>query len=161
MQPAMATSHDAWLRDTRARVTPAVPVPPEVFTPTMRRIAPVTPRVQGRDAFAKLPGHGASAPRIPAAWRLRRILLAWPGGQIPGQPVIGTDHHDRAACEPQAGARHRPQVLRRLSGLGRRPGRTQDQQLGVRCPVQQSPGGQFVRQLGHQPSRWQVAAREF
>jgi hypothetical protein len=145
MQSAMAAFHDAWLRDTRARLTPAVPVPLEVFTPTMRRIAPVTPRVQGSDAFAKLAGHGASALLTVAAWRLRRVLLAWPGSQVPGRPVIGADDHDRAACEPQAGARHRPQVLRRLPGLGRRPGRSQDQQLGVCCPVQQSPGGQLVR----------------
>jgi linearmycin/streptolysin S transport system permease protein len=67
-------------------------VPLEVFTPTMRRIAHITPQAWGNDAFAKLVGHGASiAGILPqlgvlaayavillalASWRLRRVLAA-------------------------------------------------------------------------------------
>jgi hypothetical protein len=116
-QPAMAPFHDAWLCETRAPVTPAVPVPLDVFAPVM----------------------------TVAAGRLRRVLLAWPGSQVPDRPVIGTDDHHRAVGEPQAGARHRPHGLRRLPGLESLPGRSQDQQLRVRCPVEQGPGGQLVR----------------
>ena len=67
-------------------------VPLEIFSPTVRRIAHVTPQAWGNDAFAKLIGHGASitgiAPQLGAlaafaavlltlaAWRLRRVLTA-------------------------------------------------------------------------------------
>ena len=67
-------------------------VPLEVFTPTMRRIAHITPQAWGNDAFAKLVGHGASITGILpqlgvlaayavvllalASWRLRRVLAA-------------------------------------------------------------------------------------
>ena len=67
-------------------------VPLEVFTPTMRQVAHITPQAWGNDAFAKLVGHGASiAGILPqlgvlaayavvllalAAWRLRRVLSA-------------------------------------------------------------------------------------
>jgi linearmycin/streptolysin S transport system permease protein len=65
-------------------------VPLEVFSPTMRRVAHITPQAWGNDAFAKLVGHDASiAGILPqlgilaayavallalAAWRLRRVL---------------------------------------------------------------------------------------
>jgi ABC-2 type transport system permease protein len=65
-------------------------VPLEVFSPTMRRVAHITPQAWGNDAFARLVGHGASiAGILPqlgilaayaavlltlAAWRLRRVL---------------------------------------------------------------------------------------
>jgi len=65
-------------------------VPLEVFSPTMRRVAHVTPQAWGNDAFARLVGHGASIggilPQLGvlaayaavllalAAWRLRRVL---------------------------------------------------------------------------------------
>lgn len=64
----------------------------EVFSPTVRRVAHITPQAWGNDAFAKLVGHGASiAGILPqlgilaayavvllalAAWRLRRVLSA-------------------------------------------------------------------------------------
>jgi ABC-2 type transport system permease protein len=67
-------------------------VPLEVFSPTMRRVAHLTPQAWGNDAFARLVGHGASiAGILPqlgilaayaavlltlAAWRLRRVLFA-------------------------------------------------------------------------------------
>jgi ABC-2 type transport system permease protein len=67
-------------------------VPLEVFSPTVRRIAHITPQAWGNDAFAKLIGHGASITGILpqlgalaayavvllalAAWRLRQVLLA-------------------------------------------------------------------------------------
>ena len=67
-------------------------VPLEVFSPTMRQVAHITPQAWGNDAFAKLVGHGASiAGILPqlgilaayavvllalAAWRLRRVLSA-------------------------------------------------------------------------------------
>jgi ABC-2 type transport system permease protein len=67
-------------------------VPLEVFSPTMRRIAHITPQAWGNDAFAKLVGHGASIvgilPQLGvlaayavlllalASWRLRRVLAA-------------------------------------------------------------------------------------
>jgi ABC-2 type transport system permease protein len=67
-------------------------VPLEVFSPTMRRVAHLTPQAWGNDAFARLVGHGASiAGILPqlgilaayaavlltlAAWRLRRVLSA-------------------------------------------------------------------------------------
>jgi ABC-2 type transport system permease protein len=67
-------------------------VPLEVFSPTMRRIAHITPQAWGNDAFAKLVGHGASVvgilPQLGvlaayavallalASWRLRRVLAA-------------------------------------------------------------------------------------
>jgi ABC-2 type transport system permease protein len=67
-------------------------VPLEVFSPTVRRIAHITPQAWGNDAFAKLAGHGASITGIwpqlgvlavfalvllgLAAWRLRRVLSA-------------------------------------------------------------------------------------
>ena len=67
-------------------------VPLEVFSPTMRRVAHITPQAWGNDAFARLVGHGASiAGILPqlgvlaayaavlltlAAWRLRRVLFA-------------------------------------------------------------------------------------
>jgi ABC-2 type transport system permease protein len=67
-------------------------VPLEIFSPTVRRIAHVTPQAWGNDAFAKLIGHGASITGIwpqlgalaafavvllgLAAWRLRRVLTA-------------------------------------------------------------------------------------
>ena len=67
-------------------------VPLEVFSPTMRHVAHITPQAWGNDAFAKLVGHGASIsgilPQIGilaayavvllalAAWRLRRVLSA-------------------------------------------------------------------------------------
>jgi ABC-2 type transport system permease protein len=65
-------------------------VPLEVFSPTMRRVAHITPQAWGNDAFSRLVGHGASiAGILPqlgvlaayavvllalAAWRLRRVL---------------------------------------------------------------------------------------
>jgi ABC-2 type transport system permease protein len=65
-------------------------VPLEVFSPTMRRIAHITPQAWGNDAFAKLVGHGASIggilPQLGvlaayavvllalASWRLRHVL---------------------------------------------------------------------------------------
>jgi linearmycin/streptolysin S transport system permease protein len=67
-------------------------VPLEVFPPTMKRIAHLTPQAWGNDAFSKLVGHGASVTGILpqlgalalfaavllslAAWRLRRVLAA-------------------------------------------------------------------------------------
>jgi ABC-2 type transport system permease protein len=67
-------------------------VPLEVFTPTMRQVAHITPQAWGNDAFAKLVGHGASITGILpqlgvlaayavvllalASWRLRRVLSA-------------------------------------------------------------------------------------
>jgi ABC-2 type transport system permease protein len=67
-------------------------VPLEVFPPTMKRIAHLTPQAWGNDAFDRLVGHGASITGIPpqlgvlalfaavllslAAWRLRRVLAA-------------------------------------------------------------------------------------
>jgi ABC-2 type transport system permease protein len=67
-------------------------VPLEVFSPTMRQVAHITPQAWGNDAFAKLVGHGASVTGILpqlgilaayaavlltlAAWRLRRVLSA-------------------------------------------------------------------------------------
>jgi linearmycin/streptolysin S transport system permease protein len=67
-------------------------VPLEVFSPTMRKVAHITPQAWGNDAFAKLVGHGASIAGILtqlgilaayavvllalAAWRLRRVLSA-------------------------------------------------------------------------------------
>jgi ABC-2 type transport system permease protein len=67
-------------------------VPLEIFSPTMRRIAHITPQAWGNDAFARLVGHGASlAGILPqlgvlaayavallalATWRLRRVLVA-------------------------------------------------------------------------------------
>ncbi len=67
-------------------------VPLEVFSPTMRQVAHITPQAWGNDAFAKLVGHGASVvgilPQLGilaayavvllvlAAWRLRRVLSA-------------------------------------------------------------------------------------
>ncbi len=67
-------------------------VPLEVFSPTMKRVAHITPQAWGNDAFAKLVGHGASITGILpqlgvlaayaavllilATWRLRRVLLA-------------------------------------------------------------------------------------
>ena len=67
-------------------------VPLEVFSPTMRQVAHITPQAWGNDAFAKLVGHGASIvgilPQLGilaayavvllvlAAWRLRRVLSA-------------------------------------------------------------------------------------
>lgn len=66
-------------------------VPLEVFSPTMRRVAHITPQAWGNDAFARLVGHGASVggilPQLGvlaayavallalASWRLRRVLL--------------------------------------------------------------------------------------
>jgi ABC-2 type transport system permease protein len=67
-------------------------VPLEIFSPTVRRIAHVTPQAWGNDAFAKLAVPGASITGIGpqlgalaafavvllalAAWRLRRVLTA-------------------------------------------------------------------------------------
>jgi linearmycin/streptolysin S transport system permease protein len=67
-------------------------VPLEVFSPTMRQVAHITPQAWGNDAFAKLVGHGATLTGILpqlgvlaayaavllalAAWRLHRVLLA-------------------------------------------------------------------------------------
>ena len=67
-------------------------VPLEVFSPTMRRVADITPQAWGNDAFARLAGHGAAITGILpqlgvlaayaavllalATWRLRRVLLA-------------------------------------------------------------------------------------
>jgi ABC-2 type transport system permease protein len=67
-------------------------VPLEVFPPTMRNVAHITPQAWGNDAFAKLVGHGASITGILpqlgvlaayavallalAAWRLGRVLSA-------------------------------------------------------------------------------------
>jgi ABC-2 type transport system permease protein len=67
-------------------------VPLEVFSPTVRRIAHITPQAWGNDAFAKLIGHDASITGILpqlgalaayavvllalASWRLRRVLSA-------------------------------------------------------------------------------------
>jgi len=67
-------------------------VPLEVFSPTMRQVAHITPQAWGNDAFAKLVGHSASIvgilPQLGvlaayavvlltlAAWRLRRVLSA-------------------------------------------------------------------------------------
>jgi linearmycin/streptolysin S transport system permease protein len=66
-------------------------VPLEVFSPTMRQVAHITPQAWGNDAFAKLVGDGASIGGIlpqlgvlaafaavllaAATWRLRRVLL--------------------------------------------------------------------------------------
>jgi ABC-2 type transport system permease protein len=67
-------------------------VPLQVFSPTVRRVAHITPQAWGNDAFAKLVGHGAPITGIwpqlgalaafaavllgLAAWRLRRVLTA-------------------------------------------------------------------------------------
>ena len=67
-------------------------VPLEVFSPTMRQVAHITPQAWGNDAFAKLVGHHASVAGILpqlgalaayavvllalAAWRFRRVLSA-------------------------------------------------------------------------------------
>jgi len=67
-------------------------VPLEVFSPTMRQVAHITPQAWGNDAFARLVGHGASIigilPQLGvlaayaavllalATWRLRHVLLA-------------------------------------------------------------------------------------
>ncbi|HXP18619.1 MAG TPA: ABC transporter permease [Streptosporangiaceae bacterium] len=67
-------------------------VPLEIFSPTMKRIAHITPQAWGNDAFARLVGHGASVTGILpqlgalaafaagflllATWRLRRVLTA-------------------------------------------------------------------------------------
>jgi ABC-2 type transport system permease protein len=67
-------------------------VPLELFPPTMKRIAHLTPQAWGNDAFDKLVGHGASITGILpqlgvlalfaavllslAAWRLRRVLVS-------------------------------------------------------------------------------------
>jgi ABC-2 type transport system permease protein len=67
-------------------------VPLEVFSPTMRKVAHITPHAWANDAFTKLIGHGASIgdilPQlgvlagyaavllILATWRLRRVLSA-------------------------------------------------------------------------------------
>ncbi len=66
-------------------------VPLEVFSPTMRQVARITPQAWGNEAFAKLVGHGASITDILpqlgvlaafaivvlalATWRLRRVLV--------------------------------------------------------------------------------------
>ena len=66
-------------------------VPLEVFSPTMKRVAHITPQAWGNDAFAKLVGHGAPITGILpqlgvlaayaavlltlATWRLRHVLL--------------------------------------------------------------------------------------
>jgi ABC-2 type transport system permease protein len=67
-------------------------VPLELFSPTLRRVAHITPQAWGNDAFARLVGHGASVTGILpqlgvlaayavvllslAAWRLRQVLVA-------------------------------------------------------------------------------------
>jgi ABC-2 type transport system permease protein len=67
-------------------------VPLEVFSPTMKHIAHLTPHAWASDAFAKLVGHGASitdiGPQLAvlaafatallalATWRLRHVLLS-------------------------------------------------------------------------------------
>jgi ABC-2 type transport system permease protein len=67
-------------------------VPLELFPPTMKRIAHLTPQAWGNDAFDKLVGHGASITGILpqlgvlalfaavllslAAWRLRQVLVS-------------------------------------------------------------------------------------
>jgi ABC-2 type transport system permease protein len=67
-------------------------IPLEVFSPTMKHIAHITPQAWGNDAFARLVGHGAAITGILpqlgvlaafaavlltlATWRLRRALLA-------------------------------------------------------------------------------------
>lgn len=67
-------------------------VPLEVFSPTMKRIAHITPHAWANDAFAKLVGHGATIgailPQLEvlggyaavllilATWRLRSVLVA-------------------------------------------------------------------------------------
>ncbi|MGO9160498.1 MAG: ABC transporter permease [Streptosporangiaceae bacterium] len=66
-------------------------VPLEVFSPTMKRVAHITPQAWGNDAFANLVGHGASITGILpqlgvlaayaavllalATWRLRHVLM--------------------------------------------------------------------------------------
>jgi ABC-2 type transport system permease protein len=66
-------------------------IPLEAFSPTMKRVAHITPQAWGNDAFAKLVGHGAAITGILpqlgvlagyaavllvlATWRLRRVLL--------------------------------------------------------------------------------------
>ena len=67
-------------------------VPLEVFSPTMKRVAHLTPQAWGNDAFARLVGHHAAVTAILpqlgilaayaavllalATWRLRRVLVA-------------------------------------------------------------------------------------
>ena len=67
-------------------------VPLEIFSPTMKRVAHLTPHAWANDAFAKLIGHGASIgdilPQLGvlagyaavllvlATWRLRKVLVA-------------------------------------------------------------------------------------
>jgi ABC-2 type transport system permease protein len=67
-------------------------VPLEVFSPTMKHVAHITPHAWASDAFAKLVGHGASitdiGPQLAvlamfaavllalATWRLRRVLVS-------------------------------------------------------------------------------------
>jgi ABC-2 type transport system permease protein len=67
-------------------------VPLEVFSPTMKKVAHITPHAWANDAFAKLIGHGATLgailPQLEvlagyaavllilATWRLRRVLVA-------------------------------------------------------------------------------------
>lgn len=67
-------------------------VPLEIFSPTMKTVAHLTPHAWANDAFAQLVGHGASIAQIVpqlgvlagfgvvllslATWRLRRVLVA-------------------------------------------------------------------------------------
>jgi ABC-2 type transport system permease protein len=67
-------------------------VPLEVFSPTMKRVAHLTPQAWGNDAFTQLVGHHAAVTAILpqlgilaayaavllalATWRLRRVLVA-------------------------------------------------------------------------------------
>jgi ABC-2 type transport system permease protein len=67
-------------------------VPLEVFSPTMKHVAHLTPHAWANDAFSKLVGHGASvtdlgtqlavlaafaaALLVLATWRLRQVLVS-------------------------------------------------------------------------------------
>jgi hypothetical protein len=50
--------------------------------------------------------------------------------------IIGGDDNDGAVHETQAGARHWPYGARRLPGLADEPGSSEDEHLGVCCPVE-------------------------
>ena len=106
------------------------------------------------DPIGPQPGVLAVYAALPtlAAWRLAASCPPGLAGRSSGETTTTGQCASRRQCRATGPS------LGRLPRLGARPGCSQDQQLGVRCPVQQSPGGRLVRHFGRQPSRREVPA---
>ena len=130
-------------------------VPLEVFSPTMRRVAHITPQAWGNDAFARLVGHGASiAGILPQLGVLAAYAaVAADPGRLAAAPrpvrlaghVLHRPDRRRQRLEPAQVTAQLGEVLRPgrgdgVTGRGREPAQPHAQQdAGARAAPRHGP----------------------